>query len=803
MSRPWITLCICTTIVLTSLCASRSQPPELLLSAHFDDHAAASWAVGSRAPAALNPTLKLVPGRLGNALHLPDRAQWVIIADDGNFRPDAGTVEMWVRPNWDGDDGQLHVLLNAFVARGNYLNIAKMADGTFGPATGGAGVGQYQRAATDVSAWEAGEWHHVAAAWGDEKLAFYLDGELVAERDGAIPPTSTMPTISIGGSWDGAIDELAIWSEPHTTFDLSAPIAAPELGEPEMKPLLPSPATDLDRYDFDLPAAERGYHVVPIDFGDEVDPAQPPSDLPDAPALSAFAAGGEWRTVAAVLYATADLTALTITPGELRSPGGAVIPASQIEVRLNRRAMQLPRPRVADEQRVPTATLLEPARPFDLPAGHFKEIAVTLRVPETTPAGEYAGALNISHEGAEAMALPLRLEILPFALAPSERKAFGMYYEMDLAPEERERVRAELQDIRDHHVTRLFSYLKLQHTLEGEEIVTSYDEVAEGLALLEEFGFHGEVIVMDEFREIGRLLGHENLEQGHDGASLADDERYAAACERAIHGLDPLRERHPSFEIVLTHMDEVMGRGRLDLFINIARPIRRVPEQRIYITMHTLPQEGVPEATAQLDPWMDLRCYNGHALDLYIQAGGSWEALEQELAAAGDEGWFYYNPHRSWFVAEWSRIINSLYFHASPLTVHCPYRYRTMRTWPLAFIHNMAYTVPSPEDFVTPISTRNWEGFRLGAQDCWYYCMLEDLVTQARERGIPCADAEAWLAELRATVPTTEEVQEVSRREYSDYPVVSKLADDMAGADFERIRRRTAEQIVALREKLR
>lgn len=389
---------------------------------------------------------------------------------------------------------------------------------------------------------------------------------------------------------------------------------------------------------------------------------------------------------------------------------------------------------------------------------HFDEYAAaSWAVGTRAAAGQYAGTIAVTCTGGESLDLPIALEVLPFALQPSERKAFGMYYEMNLAPEARPALRAELQDLRDHHVTRLFSYLKLQHTGQDGEIVTSYEELEEGLPLLREFGFHGEIIVMDEFRQIAALLGHEDIDEGERAESLAGDERYAAAVERAIRGLEPLKQRFPEFEIVLTHMDEVMGNARRYLFIELARPIRRVPEQRIYITMHTLPQDYVPGAIAELDPWMDLRCYHGYALDRYLQAGG---------------------------------------------TVHCPYRYRTMRSYPLPFIHNMAYTVPSPEDFVTPIATRNWEGFRLGAQDTWYFCMLEDLVAQARERGVDAAAAEAWLAELRALEPTSAEVQTVSRPEYENYPVISTLAERLTGADYERLRRTTAEHIVAPRAAL-
>lgn len=791
------------TLVLLAFAVAPAQeevPEGLLYCAHFDEHGAGSWAAGSRAPVAFNPRLPLVEGKFGQAALLGGQMRLSIVGDDGNFRHDRGTVEMWVRPDWPGDDGQVHVLFSAHAGQGNYLNINKLANGMLGAATGGAGEGQYTRIERDISDWQAGAWHHLAVTWGEGMLAFFIDGELVGEQEGAIPPRINPPALTVGGSWDGAIDELAIWSIRRDTFDLTAPIAAPELGMPEMETELPPPVTDLDRYAFDLPAAGGGYHLVPKHFVDEIDPAARPEELPDTPELSTFAAGGEWQTLGLTVYATSDLSALTFAPGDLAGPGGATIPADAVEVRLNRRVMQLPAPRTSEDQRRPAATLLDPARPFDLPAGHFKEAAVSVHVPEGSAPGLYEGTLSVTCEGGAAMQVPLRVEVLPFTLQPSERKAFGMYYQMDLDPTARERVRAELQDLRDHHVTRLFSYLALQHELIDGEAVTSYEGVAEGLALLAEFGFHGEIVVMDGFQQLARLLGHEDIEQGTRGESLIADRTYEDAVERAVRGLDPLREQYPQFEIVLTHMDEVMGEHRRYLFINLARPIRRVPEQRIYITLHTLPRDYVPEATAQLDPWMDVRCYNGHALDLYIQAGGSWEALAEELAQAGDEGWFYYNPHRVWFVAEWSRIINSIYFWTGPLTVHCPYRYRTMRTWPLPFIHNMAYSVMSPEDFVTPIATRNWEGFRLGAQDCWYACMLEDLVAQARERGGDCAEAEAWLAELRDLMPATDEVQEVSSVDYTDYPVVSNLADDLSGADYERIRRTTATHIIALGE---
>ena len=290
------------------------------------------------------------------------------------------------------------------------------------------------------------------------------------------------------------------------------------------------------------------------------------------------------------------------------------------------------------------------------------------------------------------------------------------------------------------------------------------------------------------------------------GADATDEQVTASdlfmdAAEKAIRGLEPLKKKYPEFELVVTHMDEVLGRGRLPTYIALTRPIRRVPEQRVYITLHTLPREGVPEMTAELDPWVDIRGYHGYSQALWLQSGHTWDEEAKALAASGDEAWMYYNPHRPFYVAEWSRVINGLYLWWSPIHVHCPYRYRTMTTWPLSFSHNMAYTVRSIEDNKTPIALRNWEGFRLGMQDCRSLCMLQDLLAQAEQRNVDCADAKAWLEQVRAMMPDPRDIGPIEGPE-NNYPLVYTVAKTLSGDDYDQIRRTTAQHIVALREKM-
>ena len=787
--------------------APATAPDGLLYLAHFDSYPAATWAVGTRTFAAPLPPPRFVEGRFGKAVSLTGGNGFSIVGDDGNFRPEEGAVEMWIRPNWPGNDGEVHQVFSAYVERGNYLNLNKLADGTLGVATGAAGVGKYCRVAADISAWQAADWHHVAFTWRDGTLALFIDGQEAGESDGSIPPKRPPPQIRVAATLDGAIDELAIWARPPLAFATKEPIAAPDMGEaglPEPRGLR---VTELDRYLFDLADPGRGCVIAAKHFLDEVDPGDPPETDGGVPRLSTFSARDERQSLGFVVYATADLQQLSFRCTDLRSPAGVAIPSRAVTLFLNRRVRQRRAPRVPDGDRVPVASLLDPARVIDLPAGHFKEVTVTVHVPAAAVENEYRGSIIVSAEsGTPEHAIPLAVRVLPFRLRSSQRKRFGVYLHrlIDLSPHARESLRADLRDLREHGVIHLFCHLGIEYRQDNAGVKPSYDRLDEGLALLREFGFRGAIIIQSGFQELAALLGHEDAKgRRAQGKSLDESQAFATAVETAIGGLAPLKREYVEFELVLTHMDEVLNRGRLPLYTRLTRPVRRVPEQRVYITLHTLPRPGVPELTRQLAPYMDIRCYNGHALDLWLQAGHSFKELGRELEQSGDEGWMYYNPHRPFFTAEWARIVNGLYLWWSPLRVHCPFRYRTMREYPLSFPHNMGFTVKSLHDLTTPIATRQWEGYRLGAQDAWYFCALEDLLASAGERtGTEVAAAREWVQYLRSLMPSTDEMQSIAEEQCKDYPVLYTVAGRLDGAEFERLRLRTAEHILALRRRL-
>jgi len=290
-----------------------AQPESLTYVANFDQYAAASWARGTRTSPAPTPARLLVEGRFGKALSLPSGQSLAIVADDGNFRADQGTIQMWLRPNWSGNDGRVHLLVGSRAEAKNYMNLNVLADGALGAATGSAGKGVYKRVDFDTGHWEAGDWHHLAFTWGDGRLALFVDGAKIGETDEAIPLKREPPVITIGPTLDGAIDELAVWSVPLQAIDISGPIQAPDMGEPPMPDFGIPPVGEIDRYHYELPAGPSGCVVTNKHYVDEIDPNGPPPEVPTATNLSSFAARDEWQTLGLVVHATRDLSQVEVS----------------------------------------------------------------------------------------------------------------------------------------------------------------------------------------------------------------------------------------------------------------------------------------------------------------------------------------------------------------------------------------------------------------------------------------------------------------------------------------------------------
>jgi len=109
--------------------------------------------------------------------------------------------------------------------------------------------------------------------------------------------------------------------------------------------------------------------------------------------------------------------------------------------------------------------------PADLPAGKNKQVWLTIKVPDATPAGRYAGTVRVQAGERKLAEIPIEVDVLPWRL-PAPRTHYdssreytgGIYYWGRLDPEGTGRVggyfwknerqfRAELRLMRQHNIT--------------------------------------------------------------------------------------------------------------------------------------------------------------------------------------------------------------------------------------------------------------------------------------------------------------------------------------------------------------
>ena len=126
---------LCAVLCLAGAAAAQpSQPFELdahtTLLAHFDGSATPVFGSGSlRVGGTATTELK---GRFKGALRTGPGLS-LVIPGGANFPVEQGTVEFWVRPDWEGKDDAVQSIFHAGGVGKNYLAIAKIKSKDFGP----------------------------------------------------------------------------------------------------------------------------------------------------------------------------------------------------------------------------------------------------------------------------------------------------------------------------------------------------------------------------------------------------------------------------------------------------------------------------------------------------------------------------------------------------------------------------------------------------------------------------------------------------------------------------------------------
>jgi hypothetical protein len=209
---------------------------------------------------------------------------------------------------------------------------------------------------------------------------------------------------------------------------------------------------------------QRGYDVFRIRTVDEVDPATArPHDVGE---ISLRATAGEYVPITFAVRAHRGLGATRVTVADLPYPVDVGVvryalrmaprspPSPSLSSRVRRKLFG-PQPR---RWQVRSGPIL-PVESWKIPAGITKQFWLTLQVPEEAQPGIHAGTIEVAPATGESTRIPVKLEVLPFALRRPTHLAVGATYFVPVAysyfGEERfwDRVSTEFEDMRRHNLT--------------------------------------------------------------------------------------------------------------------------------------------------------------------------------------------------------------------------------------------------------------------------------------------------------------------------------------------------------------
>lgn len=135
-----------------------------------------------------------------------------------NLNLNQGTISLWVKPNWNGNDGKNHTIIYSGQDwNNNSFYIQKGEDNNLKFITANNNTNYLSYPEVDISDWKKNEWYHLAFTWnpiGTKNI--YINGRLVASATGNFLTSSLSTDLFIGcgpegfDSFDGVIDELQI-----------------------------------------------------------------------------------------------------------------------------------------------------------------------------------------------------------------------------------------------------------------------------------------------------------------------------------------------------------------------------------------------------------------------------------------------------------------------------------------------------------------------------------------------------------------------------------------------------------------
>ena len=217
-----------------SLSLLSAAEPGLLLSSNFDKynttpefHASKTMRVGGIAP---DLQLRMFPNIKGNGNSVClNNKERITYTQPGNFRPDCGTVSLWVNlQNWNLSDMQyFHSFFEVSSAASKYrMVIYKYRNHNNKITFYLQSAGKSCVVTASTKGWKKDTWHKIDAVWDQKEIKLYVDAQLVSTNQSRkLPPGMVLPETIKGTfiglnsqagwkhnpAWITAYDELKIY----------------------------------------------------------------------------------------------------------------------------------------------------------------------------------------------------------------------------------------------------------------------------------------------------------------------------------------------------------------------------------------------------------------------------------------------------------------------------------------------------------------------------------------------------------------------------------------------------------------
>jgi hypothetical protein len=133
---------------------------------------------------------------------------YVACSANENLDARRGTVEVWVKTLFPGNDGVYHNFVGVPGPEGMGLCKDQYGHVAFGFSSGWAPLGHIH-ADGYANSWQPGVWRHVAACWDEQLMQLFVDGKLIAWTHAPRLPRALGPELGIG-SPGLEIDDLRV-----------------------------------------------------------------------------------------------------------------------------------------------------------------------------------------------------------------------------------------------------------------------------------------------------------------------------------------------------------------------------------------------------------------------------------------------------------------------------------------------------------------------------------------------------------------------------------------------------------------